>query len=61
MTLHLRLALQDVVTLPRSGRKDFALEPTEEGNRRCVLWEVFDAVSEKKMSEPHGSVKCQMN
>ncbi|KAH9009693.1 pseudouridine synthase [Lactarius hengduanensis] len=32
-----------VVTLTRSRQKDYALEPSEEGDRRCVPWEVFDA------------------
>jgi tRNA pseudouridine55 synthase len=32
-----------VVTLTRSRQKDYVLEPTEEGDRRCVPWEVFEA------------------
>jgi len=32
-----------VVSLTRSRQKDYVLEPTEEGDRRCVPWEVFDA------------------
>lgn len=32
-----------VVTLTRSRQKDYVLEPTEEGDRRCVPWEVFKA------------------
>ncbi|KAH8995350.1 pseudouridine synthase [Lactarius akahatsu] len=35
-----------VVTLTRSRQKDYALEPSEEGDRRCVPWEVFDAAME---------------
>ncbi|KAH8989172.1 pseudouridine synthase [Lactarius hatsudake] len=35
-----------VVTLTRSRQKDYALEPSEEGDRRCVPWEVFDAAVE---------------
>jgi tRNA pseudouridine55 synthase len=35
-----------VVTLTRSRQKDYALEPTEEGDRRCVPWEVFEAALE---------------
>ena len=35
-----------VVTLTRSRQKDFVLEPTEEGDRRCVPWEVFEAALE---------------
>jgi len=31
-----------VVTLTRSRQKDYVLEPTEEGDRRCVPWEVFE-------------------
>ena len=34
-----------VVTLTRSRQKDYALEP-EEGDRRCVPWEVFEAALE---------------
>ncbi|KAI0275894.1 pseudouridylate synthase 4 [Russula aff. rugulosa BPL654] len=32
-----------VVTLTRSRQKDYVLEPTEEGDRRCIPWEVFEA------------------
>jgi tRNA pseudouridine55 synthase len=32
-----------VVTLTRSRQKDYVLEPTEEGDRSCVPWEVFEA------------------
>jgi len=32
-----------VVTLTRSRQKDYVLEPAEEGDRRCVPWEVFEA------------------
>jgi tRNA pseudouridine55 synthase len=32
-----------VVTLTRSRQKDYVLEPVEEGDRRCVPWEVFEA------------------
>jgi len=32
-----------VVTLTRSRQKDYVLGPTEEGDRRCVPWEVFEA------------------
>ncbi|KAI0306313.1 pseudouridylate synthase 4 [Multifurca ochricompacta] len=35
-----------VVTLTRSRQKDYVLEPTEEGDRRCVPWEVFEAAME---------------
>ncbi|KAI9446138.1 pseudouridine synthase [Lactarius indigo] len=35
-----------VVTLTRSRQKDYALEPSEEGDRRCVPWEVFEAAME---------------
>ena len=35
-----------VVTLTRSRQKDYALEPSEEGDRRCVPWEVFEAALE---------------
>ncbi|KAH9162657.1 pseudouridine synthase [Lactarius sanguifluus] len=35
-----------VVTLTRSRQKDYALEPSEEGDRRCVPWEVFGAAVE---------------
>jgi tRNA pseudouridine55 synthase len=35
-----------VVTLTRSRQKDYVLEPTEEGDRRCVPWEVFEAALE---------------
>ncbi|KAH9066333.1 pseudouridine synthase [Lactarius vividus] len=35
-----------VVTLTRSRQKDYALEPSEEGDRRCVPWEVFEAAVE---------------
>ena len=35
-----------VVTLTRSRQKDYALEPEEEGDRRCVPWEVFEAAVE---------------
>ncbi|KAH9161334.1 pseudouridine synthase [Lactarius sanguifluus] len=35
-----------VVTLTRSRQKDYALEPSEEGDRRCVPWEVFDSALE---------------
>jgi tRNA pseudouridine55 synthase len=35
-----------VVTLTRSRQKDYVLEPTEEGDRRCVRWEVFEAALE---------------
>ena len=34
-----------VVTLTRSRQKDYALEP-EEGDRRCVPWEVFETALE---------------
>ncbi len=29
--------------LTRSRQKDYVLEPTEEGDRRLVPWEVFEA------------------
>lgn len=32
-----------VVTLTRSRQKDYVLELTEEGDRGCVPWEVFEA------------------
>jgi tRNA pseudouridine55 synthase len=35
-----------VVSLTRSRQKDYVLEPTEEGDRRCVPWEVFEAALE---------------
>ena len=35
-----------VVTLTRSRQKDYVLEPTEEGDRACVPWEVFEAALE---------------
>ena len=35
-----------VVTLTRSRQKDYALEPEEEGDRRCVPWKVFEAALE---------------
>jgi tRNA pseudouridine55 synthase len=35
-----------VVTLTRSRQKDYVLEPAEEGDRRCVPWEVFEAALE---------------
>ncbi|KAI9459409.1 pseudouridine synthase [Lactarius psammicola] len=35
-----------VVTLTRSRQKDYALEPSETGDRRCVPWEVFEAAVE---------------
>ncbi len=35
-----------VVTLTRSRQKDYALGPSEEGDRRCVPWEVFEAAVE---------------
>jgi tRNA pseudouridine55 synthase len=35
-----------VVTLTRSRQKDYVLEPEEEGDRRCVPWEVFEAALE---------------
>ena len=35
-----------VVTLTRSRQKDYVLESTEEGDRRCVPWEVFEAALE---------------
>jgi tRNA pseudouridine55 synthase len=35
-----------VVTLSRSRQKDYVLEPTEEGDRGCVPWEVFEAALE---------------
>jgi tRNA pseudouridine55 synthase len=35
-----------VVTLTRSRQKDYVLEPMEEGDRRCVPWEVFEAALE---------------
>jgi len=35
-----------VVTLTRSRQKDYVLEPKEEGDRRCVPWEVFEAAVE---------------
>ncbi|RDB21135.1 putative tRNA pseudouridine synthase 4 [Hypsizygus marmoreus] len=34
-----------VVTLTRSRQGRFALEPTEEGDRSCVSWEVFEKAS----------------
>jgi tRNA pseudouridine55 synthase len=45
----LALALRSaghVVTLTRSRQKDYALEPSEEGDRRCVPWKVFEAALE---------------
>jgi len=35
-----------VVSLTRSRQKDYVLEPVEEGDRRCVPWEVFEAALE---------------
>jgi len=35
-----------VVTLTRSRQKDYALDPSEEGDRRCVPWKVFEAALE---------------
>ncbi|KAI9508315.1 pseudouridine synthase [Russula earlei] len=35
-----------VVALTRSRQKDYVLEPTEEGDRGCVPWEVFEAALE---------------
>jgi len=35
-----------VVSLTRSRQKDYVLEPGEEGDRRCVPWEVFEAALE---------------
>jgi len=35
-----------VVTLSRSRQKDYVLELTEEGDRGCVPWEVFEAALE---------------
>jgi tRNA pseudouridine55 synthase len=35
-----------VVTLTRSRQKDYVLEPTEEGDRVCVPWEVFESALE---------------
>ena len=40
-----------VVTLTRSRQGRFALEPTEEGDRACVPWEVFEKAS-KDEGEP---------
>lgn len=35
-----------VVTLTRSRQKDYALEPSLDGDHRCVPWEVFEAAME---------------
>ncbi|KAH9958304.1 pseudouridine synthase [Russula dissimulans] len=35
-----------VVSLTRSRQKGYVLEPAEEGDRRCVPWEVFEAALE---------------
>ena len=47
MALRTRLGpARHVVNLTRSRQKDYALEPSEEGDRRCVPWKVFEAVVE---------------
>ena len=51
-----------VVTLTRSRQKDYVLEPTEEGDRRCVPWEVFeaalkDAGEKTRMDGRNGSMR----
>ncbi|KAI0064547.1 pseudouridine synthase [Artomyces pyxidatus] len=49
-----------VVTLTRSRQKDYVLEPEEEGDRRCVPWEVFEeALGEEGEKDDEGWLKWE--
>jgi hypothetical protein len=41
--MHVLGSAGHVIMLTRSRQKDYVLEPTEEGDHGCVLWEVFEA------------------